>query len=154
MLILLDIDGVMLKAASWRKVESLSDGFFAFEPIAVSSLQKIISETGASIVLTSSHKSKFSSQQWKLIFEKRGVNVSKVSCLVDNVNNLNRKDEIINWFNNGVNEDFVIIDDDKGLNGLPPFLKEKCVITGSLSGLNNEAANNAINILHRNLVTA
>ena len=154
MLILLDIDGVMLKAASWRKVENLNDGFFAFESMAINNLQKIISETGASIVLTSSHKSRYSSQQWKDIFEKRGISVSNVACLNDNVANLSRKDEIVHWFNSGVNEDFVIIDDDKGLNDLPIFLKERCVITGSLIGLNDEATNNAINILQSNLVIA
>ncbi len=60
MLILLDIDGVMLSASSWKPVERLDDGFSSFNPRAVLSLQRIISETGASIVLTTSHKSTYS----------------------------------------------------------------------------------------------
>lgn len=153
MFILLDIDGVMLNAAPWKKADHLDDGFFAFETRAVSCLQKIVSETGASIVLTSSHKSKFSPKQWEGIFENRGIHVS-VSCLDDNVGHLNRKEEIISWFRHGIREDFVIIDDDKTLNDLPSYLKDRCVITGSLIGLNFEAADKAIGILQRNRVTA
>ncbi len=73
MFILLDIDGVMLNAAPWKKADHLDDGFFAFETRAVSCLQKIVSETGASIVLTSSHKSKFSPKQKHLSSKKKGL---------------------------------------------------------------------------------
>ncbi len=59
MLILLDIDGVMVPANSWKKPEFHEDGFPMFNSRSVSALQKIISETGASLLLTTSHKSKY-----------------------------------------------------------------------------------------------
>ena len=65
MLILLDIDGVMVPAKSWKRPEFLNDGFFAFSSDATSALQKIISETSADILLTTSHKSKYTIQEWK-----------------------------------------------------------------------------------------
>ena len=45
-----------------------------------------------------------------------------IKALPENFNNLSREDEIVNWVNvNNLNEDFVIIDDDKSLNDLPDF---------------------------------
>ena len=43
----------------------------------------------------------------------------------------------INWFNtNEIQEDFIIIDDDKSLNDLPKFFKNRLILTSSLIGLN------------------
>jgi hypothetical protein len=148
-LILLDIDGVMVTTPSWKKVELLNDNFSTFNQRAADNLQRLISETNASVVLTTSHKSSFTISQWKSIFKNRGINVNSIDCLDNNVSHLSRKDEILNWFNNkGIEESFVIIDDDKSLNDLPHNLKDKCVITSSLIGLNDEAVLNAINILN------
>ena len=146
MLILLDIDGVMLSASSWKPVERLDDGFSNFSPRAVSNLQRIISETGASIVLTTSHKSTYSLPQWHKIFKKRGIDVSIVGKLDDNTTFLSRKEEILNWQlkNKGINN-YVIIDDDKSLNGLPINIKEKVVLTSPMVGLTNNDALSAAN---------
>ena len=156
MLILLDIDGVMLSASCWKPVERLDDGFSNFSPRAVSSLQRIISETGASIVLTTSHKSTYSLPQWHKIFKKRGIHVSIVGKLDDNTTFLSRKEEILNWQlkNKGIN-DYVIIDDDKSLNGLPINIKEKVVLTSPMVGLTNDDALSAIETLRKSeLVSA
>ncbi len=147
MLILLDIDGVMVQAASWRPVEILDDGFTSFSPRAVSGLQKIISETNASIVLTTSHKSKYNLTQWKAIFKKRGI-IASIAKITDNGTALNRKEEIINWANNNKHiERYVIIDDDKSLNGLPYTIKEKLIQTSAMIGLNEEISAKAIAVL-------
>ncbi len=150
MLILLDIDGVMLSASSWKPVEKLDDGFSNFSPRAVSNLQRIISETGASIILTTSHKSTYSLYQWHNIFKKRGINVSILGKLDDNTTFLSRKEEILNWQfkNKGIN-DYVIIDDDKSLNGLPSIIKEKVVLTSPMVGLTNDDALSAIKTLKK-----
>lgn len=150
MLILLDIDGVMLSASSWKPVERLDDGFSSFSPRAVSSLQRIISETGASIVLTTSHKSTYSLAQWRKIFKKRGIDVSIVGKLEDNTTFLSRKEEILNWQlkNKSVN-DYVILDDDKSLNGLPSNIKDKLVLTSPMVGLTNDDALLAIETLRK-----
>jgi hypothetical protein len=150
MLILLDIDGVMLSASSWKPVERLDDGFSSFNPRAVSSLQRIISETGASIVLTTSHKSTYSLTQWRKIFKKRGIDVSIIGKLEDNTTFLTRKEEILNWKlkNKSVN-DYVILDDDKSLNGLPSNIKDKLVLTSPMVGLTNDDALSAIKTLRK-----
>jgi len=137
-LILLDIDGVMVPAKGWTTPELLNDGFPVFSSRAISSLQKLLSDT-VTIILTTSHKSKYSIKEWKGIFNNRGIQVKNLLSLPENIKNLNRKDEIINWFNlNNVDEAFVIIDDDKSLNELPDFLKMNLVQTSPYIGLTEE----------------
>lgn len=135
MTIFLDIDGVLVPAKSWKSPELMNDGFPAFSNKSISVLKQLIDEN-TSIMLTTSHKSRFSIEEWKMIFLKRGIQLNNVSRLPENTTFLNRRDEIINWFlNNELQEDFIIIDDDKSLNDLPQFLKEKLVLTSPMIGL-------------------
>lgn len=138
MLIFLDIDGVMVPAKSWQRPEILEDGFVAFSSKAVQVLKEVLSQnTNACIMLTTSHKSRFSHSEWIEIFQRRGLNVNQLNSLVENTELLSRKEEILNWFNtNEIQEDFFIIDDDKSLNDLPKFFKDRLVLTSSLVGLN------------------
>ena len=138
MLIFLDIDGVMVPAKGWKSPELLEDGFPSFSVAATQVLQKIMSEQTA-LVLTSSHKSNYTLEEWKNIFSRRGIVVHRLKSLDKNVNHLNRKDEVLNWFaNHLVDENFVILDDDKSLNSLPSHLKDHLVLTSSLIGLSQE----------------
>lgn len=138
MFFFLDIDGVMVPAKSWKSPEILNDGFPAFSSKSTTTLQRLISEEDT-IMLTTSHKAKFSLEEWKSIFKNRGINIQKLYALPENFNNLSRKDEIVNWFNtNKVEENFVIIDDDKSLNELPAFLKAHLIQTSPFIGLTEE----------------
>ena len=138
MLIFLDIDGVMAPAKSWQRPDILEDGFVDFSSKAVTVLQDILAQNpNSTIILTTSHKSRFSLSQWKIIFELRGLNVNKLESLNDNTDFQSRKVEILNWFDsNDIHEDFIIIDDDKSLNDLPTFYKDRLILTSSLVGLN------------------
>ena len=149
MLILLDIDGVMLSAKSWERPELLEDGFPAFSLKAIRVLKNFVDEK-TTIVLTTSHKSKFSIEEWKSIFELRGVIIQNLKVLNENIKELNRKDEILNWFNlNDVNEDFVIIDDDTSLNDLPAFLKDRLLLTSPFIGLIDSHLEQINKMLHK-----
>lgn len=150
MLVFLDIDGVMVQGSSWKTVENLSDGFYKFSPKAVLGLQDIISGTKASIVLTTSHKNRFTPKEWKHIFNNRGIDVSSVSKLQTRKVYANRKEEILTWCKRHRDvRDFVIIDDDKSLNGLPVDLKEKLILTNSSIGLTQSDAIQAIRLLNK-----
>jgi len=144
MLILLDIDGVMVPANSWKKPEFLADGFPVFNSKSVKALQKIIAETDASLLLTSSHKSKYDISQWYNIFKSRGIDRLASNSLASS-----RTEEIMNWYMDKhiPNEGFVIIDDDKLLNGLPGDIKNNLVLTSPSVGLTEELAEDAISIL-------
>ncbi len=135
MLMFLDIDGVMVPAKSWKVPELLNDGFPRFSDRAVSALQSCISED-TTVMLTTSHKTKYSMDTWKDIFQKRGLQINKLQSLGGNTSNLSRREEIVNWMDsNQINEEFVIIDDDSSLNDLPQSLKENLVLTSSYIGL-------------------
>lgn len=149
MLLYLDIDGVMVPANSWRKPEILEDGFPEFSINAVKSLDKIISTSSADIVLTTSHKYKYTLKEWNNIFNRRNIKVNKITRLPKNVNHLNRKEELLNWFNpKRINEEFIIIDDDKSLNGLPDYLKNKLIQTSGSVGLTDYLAEEALDIIN------
>ena len=146
MLIYLDIDGVMVPANSWRRPEILEDGFMEFSSKAVTALNRIIADSGARIILTTSHKHKYSLNEWKSIFINRNIIVKDILRLPENTNHYNRREEILTWFN--VNKglgDFIIIDDDKSLNELPEFLKSRLIQTSASVGLTEYLADEALN---------
>lgn len=149
MRILLDIDGVMVPANSWRKSEIHPDGFPVFSPRAVDALRRILAETNASILLTTSHKSKYTVAQWRNFLKTRGIVASKVDRLPDNNEYITRRDEILDWYNKHprLRRGTVIIDDDKQLGALPQDLKERLVLTSSSIGLTDEHVEQAISIL-------
>jgi hypothetical protein len=120
MTLLLDIDGVMVPAKSWEKPEILDDQFMNFSHQASIALQMIISKTNSNILLTTSHKDQFDLNEWINIFNRRNISVKNIDKLPRNIHLLNRKDEILNWYNSNpgiqVRKDFIILDDDKSLN--------------------------------------
>lgn len=154
MLIFLDIDGVMVPAKSWERPELLDDGFPVFSSRATRVLQNIISDD-TTVMLTTSHKSTYTIDEWITIFEKRSIKITNLKSLDSNTNNLSRKDEILNWFNvNDINEDYIIIDDDKSLNGLPVFLKDKLILTSALVGLTDQHLDEIKSVLNGGLQPA
>ena len=151
MLILLDIDGVLVPANSWKKPEFLADGFAMFNSRAVKALQRIILETNATVLLTTSHKTKYSLPEWRELFKLRGLNPEKIDCLETDSLQISRKDEILQWHaqKHVPAEEFVIIDDDKMLNDLPEYLKSNLVLTSPSVGLTDDLADEAIAILQK-----
>jgi len=149
MLLFLDIDGVMVPAKSWKRPDMLGDGFPDFSKTAIHVLKQLIFED-TTVILTTSHKSNYSIEEWKQIFRNRAINISNLICLPANPNNLTRKEEIEHWFYlNNVQENFIIIDDDKSLNELPGFLKEHLVQTSPLIGLTETHLDLARQILQK-----
>jgi hypothetical protein len=125
----------MVPAKSWESPKLLDDGFFEFSSAAVFVLQRIITED-TTIMLTTSHKSRYTLEEWRTIFYRRGIKVNQIRSLDASDFSVNRREEILNWFHfNTTQEEFIIIDDDKSLNALPSFLKDKLILTSSIVGL-------------------
>jgi len=150
MLIFLDIDGVMVPAKGWKAPEILNDGFPAFSNKATDALRNLVSEN-VTVVLTTSHKANYTIQEWKDIFIRRGVDIFNLKALPENIYNVSRKEEIVNWVNlNPLSEEFIIIDDDKSLNELPGFLKENLIQTSPYIGLTKAHLENIQSLLSKN----
>ena len=148
MLIFLDIDGVMVPATGWKTPQNLADGVPMFTKRAIDALRNLISEN-STVILSTSHRARFTDNEWKKIFKIRGIDVSNLSSLGSNSDFKKRKDEILEWINtHQVTEDFVIIDDDTSLNALPENLKERLILTRSLIGLTPEDVLNFKNKFH------
>lgn len=154
MKILLDIDGVMVTIPSWRLPELHADGFLKFNEQAAKNLASIIDQTNAEIVLTTTHRISYSLDQWVEIFRARGINPVSIAKIND-AESLGamfiRAVEIKNWVDKGdSDEKYVVLDDDLSINDLPSYIKDKCVLTKPMIGLDNEAMEKALEILFRN----
>lgn len=137
MKVFLDIDGVMVHANPHKLVEMEEDGFYKFKPIAVSIINSI---NNAEIILSTSHRFRFSVVQWIEMFRNRGVQFDSLSIVdIQPSFKTSRKDEIEEWINrNQYNyKEILIIDDDKSLNELSEPLKNRLVLTNSYVGLNH-----------------
>jgi hypothetical protein len=148
MIILLDIDGVMSPIRSWRSAELMDDGFLVFSQESISVIQKIIT-SDTTIILTSSHRFKYSIEDWKLIFKNRNIIINNLLITDENKSNLSRREEIINWFNINKCDSFIIIDDDTSLNDLPSKIKNNLILTSSLIGLTNKHLEEISSIIKR-----
>lgn len=143
MKIFLDIDGVMVHANPSRKLEFDNDGFYKFNKSAIVALQEIYnnsSNSGNEVILSTSHRFRFSIVEWKRIFSSRGLKIKKISRIETCIDyKISRKVEILNWIserNLDIN-DIIIIDDDKSLNGLSKKLKKRLVLTNPYTGLDS-----------------
>lgn len=145
--ILLDIDGVMISAASWKPLELLPDGFYKFGKTPTQCLNRLLELTGANIVLTTTHRSRYTAEQWTAIFKSRFEYVQKVTPL-DNSGAGGRLDEVQQWAQRyGAKRPYVIIDDDTRLERLPADIRAHWVKTQPLMGLNSDTAAKAVAIL-------
>jgi HAD domain in Swiss Army Knife RNA repair proteins len=151
LIILLDIDGVLVTTPSWRQPEILPDGFMKFNENAVRNLAILFKKTNASIVLTTTHRINFSVLQWKEIFRFRGLEIDEISKLNDTteLSQLHdRGSEIRVWFDQiGYDLDFIIIDDDLSINGLPENIKRRWIQTKPLIGFDNECLERSLQII-------
>jgi hypothetical protein len=154
MTILLDIDGVLVTTPSWKPTEQLSDGFMKFNETATENLAILFMETNASIVLTTTHRINFDETQWKEIFNTRGLHFHTITKLNSNTRIdqlVDRATEIKEWVEQyGEQENYVIIDDDLSINGLPNEIKERWVSTRPLIGFDKDAQAKALYILSTN----
>jgi hypothetical protein len=138
MKVFLDIDGVMVHANPHKKVELEEDGFYKFAYKAISAINSI---DNAEFILSTSHRHRFTINIWEQMFEKRGIHFTSISRIeTENSYKISRREEIEKWVeikNYDVN-DIIIIDDDKSLNGLSKYLKDRLVLTSPYVGLDDD----------------
>ncbi len=134
MKVFLDIDGVMVHGNPNKKVEIAEDGFYVFLDQAIAVFNSIPVEE---IILSTSHKNRFTLIQWEEILRNRGLRFDKLSKIESESLTRSRRVEIEWWLAEkkyDINE-VIILDDDKTLNGLVSNLKDRVVLTSSYRGL-------------------
>jgi hypothetical protein len=149
MVILLDLDGVLITTPAWRAVELAPDGFCLFNARATANLAAILAETRATLVLTTSHRIRYSVAQWTTLFNARGLFPAAITKVNDQATLPPagaRAGEIAAWVSQHAAANYVVLDD-LSLHGLPPALKSRCVFTKPLLGLDAEATQQALHIL-------
>ncbi|AZA77003.1 hypothetical protein EG347_05515 [Chryseobacterium sp. G0186] len=137
MRLFLDIDGVMVHANPYKKVDMEEDGFYKFNANAIDVINSI---DDLEIILSTSHRFRFDIQEWKNIFQRRNIKFKEISSINLKLDSkFSRREEIEKWINdNHIDpKDLIIIDDDKSLNGLPKNLKTRLILTDSYIGLKN-----------------
>lgn len=151
MILLLDFDGVLITTPSWQPATIAADGFIEFNPQCVAQLNRIIS-LGAvdTIVLTTTHRIRYSTKAWQQLFSGRGITVERLekvnSC--DSLTTMPlRRDEIAAWAEDKDPAEYIILDDDNGLQALPTHIKQRWVKTDSLIGLNEEKCSAALKLI-------
>ncbi|RKO71245.1 hypothetical protein D7322_13940 [Sphingobacterium puteale] len=142
MIFFLDIDGVMVHANPHRSVEQATDGFYIFSSTAVETFNTIFIAEEDQIILSSSHRFRYTIAKWKKMFFDRDIRIGSLTLLDDVNQHLNhrftRKDQVLSQIarQNILPEQMIIIDDDKSLNELPQAFKSRLVLTSSYIGLN------------------
>ena len=144
----------MVPAKGWKSPEMAGDGFPMFSSESVEVINQL-NTTETTILLTTSHKSKYTLTEWKAIFIKRGIRFNQLNCLESSSLALSRREEILNWFkSNQVNQPFIIIDDDKSLNDLPKKIKDNLLLTSPFIGLTQSHLDEIKTILKNQLQVA
>lgn len=144
--ILLDFDGVMIPAKNWQPVPMSHDGFLEFSFKAMQQLDWLLMRTGATIVLTTTHRKVLDITKWKSIFSNRFPHFTDIAIMDTDLEN--RLLMVTDWATRYGNDNkFVVIDDDTTLDDLPGPIKRHWVKTKPMIGLNEEDAAKALQIL-------
>lgn len=150
--ILLDLDGVLITTPTWRAVETLADGFCRFNKQATANLATILAETNAALVLTTSHRIRYSLAEWQGFLQTRGLFAAAITKINDRSTLLpvgSRAAEVADWVTQyGADSNYVVLDDDLSLHALPPPIKRRCVLTKPLLGLDATATQQVLHLLH------
>lgn len=97
MKLFLDIDGVMVHANPYKKVDMEENGFYKFSIDAIDAINSI-DYSHIEVVLSTSHRFIFSIQKWKGIFYRRNMYFGNISIMNLELNTkFSRREEIEKW---------------------------------------------------------
>uniref|UniRef100_UPI00188F2F5D HAD domain-containing protein n=1 Tax=Pararhodonellum marinum TaxID=2755358 RepID=UPI00188F2F5D len=137
-LLILDLDGVLLTNPSWRADRIHPDGYSDFDESCVENLNQLLTFAHFEIWLSSSRRTAKTLTEFNVIFKNRGIQKEIAGFLPEYAECKNRQEEISKFINEFNVSDFLIIDDDKSLNGLESEIKEKLILTELTKGFNSD----------------
>lgn len=140
---ILDLDGVLITNPSWKADRIDSDGYSEFNTSCVENLNRLLTLVEFDIWLSSTRRTVKTLTEFNLIFKNRGIKKEIFGFLPEYADCINRKEEILKFIAEFKVSDFLIIDDDKSLNGLECEIKERLILTELMKGFNLERLNEA-----------
>lgn len=147
--LILDLDGVLITTPSWKADEIDSDGYSKFNKNCVDNLNKLLSQSNFEIWLSSTRRTVKTLLEFNQIFKNRNIENEIKGFLPEYQDCKNRKDEITRFIEEYKISDFLIVDDDKSLNGLDENYKENLVLTELQKGFDEEKVSLAIEIIKK-----
>ncbi|MCH2195296.1 MAG: HAD domain-containing protein [Kordia sp.] len=122
----------------WKADEIDVDGYSKFNMNCVDNLNKLLEQSDFEIWLSSTRRTVKTLTEFNQIFENRHIKKEIKGFLPEYQECNTRKDEIIQFIEEFKISDFLIIDDDKSLNGLNENYKEKLILTELQKGFDTE----------------
>lgn len=145
--LLLDIDGVLITTPIWKADQMDSDGYSKFNENCVVNLNKLLLTHKFEIWLSSTRRTVKRLSEFNQIFKNRGIEEPISGFLPEYSECKTRKEELVKFICEHKLTDFLIIDDDKSLNGLNEEYKERLILTELHKGFDAEKLDLAIEIL-------
>jgi hypothetical protein len=143
--LILDLDGVLITNPSWKADRIHSDGYSEFNESCVENLNRLLTLAEFDIWLSSTRRTVKTLTEFNLIFKNRGIKEEIIGFLPEYENCKNRKEEVLKFIAEFKASDFLIIDDDKSLNGLESEINKKLILTELTKGIDSEKLKEAIN---------
>ena len=120
---ILDLDGVLITNPSWKADEIHADGYSDFNKSCVENLNRLLTLTGFEIWLSSTRRTAKTLAEFNQMFQNRGVKKEITGFMPEYTDRTNRKEEVSKFLSEIGNADFLIIDEDKSLNGMERKIK-------------------------------
>lgn len=137
-LLILDLDGVLITNPSWKADRIESDGYSEFNESCVENLNRLLTFSEFDIWLSSTRRTVKTLAEFNLIFKNRGIKKEIVGFLPEFKDCKNRREEVLKFITEFKASEFLIIDDDKSLNGLESGIRESLILTELTKGFNSE----------------
>ena len=137
-IILLDLDGVLITTVPWEPDKIHEDGYSDFNSICVTNLNRIITDTGYDIVLSSARRVNVDINQMNIYFKNRGV-IKPIKAYVPIYSTETiwyaRRREIEKFLEEHKPKNYLIIDDDKSLFSSSEEIQSNWIQTYLMTGL-------------------
>lgn len=146
-LLILDLDGVLITTPSWKNDCIHEDGYSDFNVECVTNLNILVATFDFELWLISSRRKGKAIEEFNVIFSNRGIGIKIAGYVPMYHKRMSRREELEQFLILGNYDDFVIIDDDKSLNGLPAKWKQRLVSTETMIGFNKDKLQETIAII-------
>ena len=133
---ILDLDGVLITTPPWKPDRIDRDGYSEFNESCVENLNTLLASTEFDIWLSSTRRTVKTLNEFNVIFKNRGIKNKIVGFLPVYPDCKTRREEVQKFITDFSVSDYIIIDDDKSLNGLEPKIKKHLISTELMKGFN------------------